>query len=433
MAGKAIRESFILVLNLLLQAAAVADDWPQWRGPRRDGTWREEGIVETFPVEGINILWRAPVGWGYSSPVVAEGRVFVTDSELEQPRARERVVCFDASSGKKLWAYAYDVTYPAWAFTPDQSGGPCATPVVADGKVYVVGGNGDVLCLSTAMGELVWRKELGKDYEISTLHCRGSPLIDHDRLIVFAGGKPNACVIALERSSGRELWKALDEAVSNSSPVIVRAAGKNQLIVWTGESVSALDPVTGATYWREPMTTSNNDAIATPVSDNDRLLISGLMFRLDPDKLTASVIWPENRALSHRILSNTSTPMLAGDLVFSATTQGDLVCLDARTGKEIWRTDKITDRKGGASIHLTAHGDAVFLYTDRGELIRARLTRAGYEEISRTRVIEPVFSFGGRKLTWSPPAYAGARIFVRDEREIVCASLAAAGRCQESR
>ncbi|MEQ1858337.1 MAG: PQQ-binding-like beta-propeller repeat protein [Chthoniobacteraceae bacterium] len=407
-------------LLAVLMSFARADDWPQWRGPQRDGVWRE-----SFPVEGVKIVWRAPVGAGWASPSVADGRVFVADAELVKPTARERVQGFDATSGKVLWTYAYDVSYPEWAFSPDQANGPAATPVVVDGKVYALGGSGEVLCLAAATGELLWRKDLGKEYKVPTLQCRPSPLIDGDLLIMHPGAKPGACVLALDRHTGREVWKALNESVSNSSPIIITSGGERQLIVWTGESVASLDPANGTTFWREPMTTSSNDDIATPVWSGDRLLISGLMFKLDARKPAASIVWPENRGVSKRVLSNTSTPMLAGDLVFSATNRGDLVCLDATTGAELWKTDKATDHKSGPSIHLTQHGDAFFLYNNLGELIRARLTRTGYEEISRSRVIEPVMPFGGRKLTWSPPAYANRHIFVRNERELVCASLAA--------
>jgi outer membrane protein assembly factor BamB len=197
------------------------------------------------------------------------------------------------------------------------------------------------------------------------------------------------------------------------------------LIVWTGESVTSLDPATGKLYWREQMVTSNNDAIPTPVFRKDRLLISGLMYQLDADKPTATVIWPGSKAPARRLLSNTSTPVLQGDYVYSARSTGQLVCLEAGTGKEIWKADQVTDLKNGASIHLTPNGDAMFLYTDRGELIRAELTPQGYREISRARLVEPVYAFGGRKVAWSPPAYANRHVFARTEKELVCASLAA--------
>jgi outer membrane protein assembly factor BamB len=405
---------------LLLAAAGRAEDWPQWRGPGRDGLWRE-----AFPSGGLQVRWRAPVGPGWSSPVVARGRVYLTDSRLSRPHAQERVLCFDAATGKPRWTFAYAVDYPDWAFTPGQEGGPCATPLVQAGKVYALGGNGHVHCLDARTGGLLWGRRLDKDYQVQALQCRSSPLLDGRLLILAVGGKPGACVIALDKDSGKEVWKALDEPVSNSSPIILTAGGKRQLVVWTGESVTALDPGTGKTYWRLPLVTSNNDAIATPASDGGLLLVGGLMLKLDPERPAASVLWPKSRVVSRRILSNTSTGVLVGGYVYSARSSGQLVCLEAATGKQVWETDKVTDLKGGASIHLTPQGDGMFLYTDRGELIRARLTARGYQEVSRARLLQPVYPFGGRKVAWSPPAYANRHVFARSEKELVCASLAA--------
>ncbi len=414
-----------LICLALLALSARADDWPQWRGPQRDNVWREQGIMETFPSDGLKILWRADAGGGWSSPVVADGRVFLIDSELKQPKARERVRCFEAASGELLWMYAYDVDYPDWAFGADQMGGPTPTSAVVDGKVYSLGANGAVTCLAATSGELIWSKDLAKEYGAASFKLRASPLVDGDLLILVVGGKPGACFVALDRRTGREVWKALEETVTASSPVIITAGGKRQLIVWTAESVTALDPATGNVYWREPMKTSNNDDNATPICVGDLLLVSGLMFQLDADKPGAKVIWPESRAASKRVLSNTSMPWLTADAVYSATNRGDLVCLDAATGKELWHTDKVTDRKNGPSIHITPNGDAAFLYTNLGELIRARLTPAGYEEISRTKLIEPFYFFAGHHLAWAPPAYANRCVFVCNEREILCAVRAA--------
>jgi outer membrane protein assembly factor BamB len=413
------------VASLMLTNTLWAEDWPQWRGPNRDGLWSETGVLETFPRDGLKIRWRAAVGPGWSSPVVAQGRVYLTDSHLRRPKAEERVLCFDETNGNPLWTHVYEVTYPDWAFTAEQNGCPCATPLVKDGKVYAVGGSGQVFCLDARTGKQSWEKRLEKEYEVAVLSCRPSPLLEGNLLIVCIGGKPGACVLALDKDSGKEIWKALDDPVSNSSPIIVQAGGKRQLIVWTGESVTSLDPATGKVYWREQMVTSNNDAIPTPVFQKNKLLISGLMYQLDSDKPVATILWPASKAPARRLLSNTSTPVLQGDHVYSARSSGQLVCLEAGTGKEIWKDDQVTDLKNGASIHLTPNGDAMFLYTDRGELIRAKLTPQGYREISRARLVEPVYAFGGRKVAWSPPAYANRHVFTRTEKELVCASLAA--------
>jgi outer membrane protein assembly factor BamB len=295
---------------------------------------------------------------------------------------------------------------------------------VADGKLYTFGCNGDAHCFAATTGEVLWHRDLGKDYGVVQMSPRASPLVDGANLILNAGGK-GACVIALDRLTGREVWKALDEHVANSTPAIVAAGGARQLIVWTGDSVSSLDPATGAVLWREPMKTSNNDDNATPVCVGDLLLVSGLMFRLDAGKPGAKVIWPENRGVTKRILTATSTPWLTGDCIYSVTTRGEFVCLDASTGRQIWATDKVTARKTGPCVHITPQGDGAFLYTDEGMLIRARLTPAGYEEVSRTKLIEPFYFFAGHHLAWAPPAYANRCVFVCNEQELICASLAA--------
>ena len=187
----------------------------------------------------------------------------------------------------------------------------------------------------------------------------------------------------------------------------------------------SLDPATGRVFWQERRRTAAQDAVATPVFHDGRLLLSGVMFKLDADKPAASILWRDSRAVPRGILSNTSTAVVQGDWVFSARSSGELVCLEAATGKQVWQTDKVTDQKGGASIHLTPHGEAMFLYTDRGELILAHLTARGYQEVSRALLLEPVYPFAGRKVTWPPPAYANRCVFARNERELVCASLAA--------
>ena len=149
-----------------------------------------------------------------------------------------------------------------------------------------------------------------------------------------------------------------------------------------------------------------------------------LELKLDADQPSASVLWPETRAVTKRILSNTSTALLQGDYVYSAKTSGELVCLEAGTGKEVWQTNTVTELKNGSSIHLAPCGGAVFLFTDRGDLIRAQLAPQGYREISRAHLLEPTSPFGDRKCAWTPPAYANRHVFARNDQELVCASLA---------
>jgi outer membrane protein assembly factor BamB len=401
-----------------------ADDWPQWRGPGRDGAWHEGKLLEKFPAAGLKIEWRVPVGWGWSSPVVAQGNVYVADAEVVPPKPKERLHCFDERTGKAIWTYAVEAEYPDWAFDPKQESGPVATPIVRDRKVYSVGRLGHLACLDAQSGAVVWIKDLAKAYQVAWSPGMPSPLIEGEQLILFLGGKPDACVVALDKNTGDEIWKALDETLTFSSPIVIDSGGKRQLIVWTQESVSSLDPATGGTYWRQRLLTSSDYAVSTPVFHENRLLIGGLMFQLDSNRPAAEVLWPASRVPARRILSHTSTALFQGDYVYSARSSGHLVCLDAATGAVVWESDKVTELKNGAAIHMTPTDDSILLFTDKGELIRAQLSPMGYTEISRAAVLEPTFPFGGRNLVWPPPAYANRHIFARSGKELICASLA---------
>jgi len=398
-----------------------ADDWPQWRGPNRDGVWNERGILETIPAEGLKVRWRVPVGPGFSSPVVAQGRVFVLDCELgpkETLKAKERVHCIDESTGKPLWTYSYDVNYPSWAWPPDciPGQGPTSTPIVQGGRVYTVGALGHLACLDVLTGTPLWLRTLAPDYGVVEFSIRGSPLIEGDLLIVQMGyNKPRVGVVAFEKETGKEVWKALDENEGGycSSPLVVEAGGKRQLIVTSERGVTSLDPATGRAWWCEKFVAG----IPTPVVSGNRLLVNGLMFTLDAGKPAASVVWPARKPDGQ--LSDTTTAIFHGDLVFSHKKPDRLVCLEASSGRPLWETQQVK-----SSMHsLTRCGDGAFLLTDQGELIRVRLGARGYEEAGRAALLKPTCKEARGFMLYAAPAYANRHVFARNDEELICASL----------
>ena len=415
----------VVALGLVVALAAGAEDWPQFRGPGRDSVWHETGIPRTFPAEGLKVRWRAAVGAGNSSPIVVRGHVYLTDLEANKPRMWERVLCFDEKTGNRLWTYRDEVDYPE-GFDPKNPSGPCPTPIAKGNRVFTLGATGHLLCLDARKGSLIWKRILGRDYDlIASPELTPCPLIEGGRLIVVIGGKPGACVVAFDKRTGKEVWRALEDPQwVFSSPIVISAGGKRQLIVWTPKGVTSLNPTTGRTWWREELATREDYAVATPVCLGDRLLISGLMFRLGRNKPGATVVWPETKALSLRVLSHTCMPMILGEYVFAGKIGGRLVCLDASTGSQVWETDKVTPPGHGGTIHLTLNGDSVLLFTDQGDLIRARLDGAGYHELGRVHLIEPDYQFGARKVAWAPLAFANQHVFARNNHELICASLA---------
>jgi outer membrane protein assembly factor BamB len=370
----------------------------------------ETGVLQSFPLEGLKVLWRVPVGVGFSSPCVVQGRVYLTDSQVTRSTTRENVHCLDAATGRAVWTHTYDVEYPEWGADPDHPFGPIATPVIADGKVYTLGRVSNLLCLDAITGRVLWHNDLPKQYQTKD-DLRGSscsPIIEGKLLIIAIAKSPQASIVAFDRDSGRQVWESLDEIPSNSSPIVIPSAGRRQIIVWAYKSVAALDPPTGQILWRQSVNTGPTYTVATPVWKDDWLLLGGLMLKLTPEKLAVSALWPEEMRPSGIHVSDTSTPLIQDGLVFSPTSKGQLLCLDAATGRQLWQTDRVTEQKGGASIHLTAVPSihCLFLYTDRGDLILSRPTAAGYHEISRAHLIDPTSDYAGRKMAWPPPAYA---------------------------
>jgi outer membrane protein assembly factor BamB len=416
------------VIFLLIHGTIIAADWPQWRGSNRDGAWSESGILSSIPAKGLVPKWKVPVGFGYSSPIIADGKLYLSDLVVEKKTVHERALCFNARSGKQVWMTQHDATPPDWFFTPEQMRGPGSTPIIHNGRVYAISMFTTLECLDARTGSVVWKHELTAEYQLPPSSLDASPLVDGNLLIAAIGGRPDAGVVAFDLVTGREVWRALAEAATWSSPVIVSAGGTRQLIVWMRQSVTSLNPTNGAVFWREPTVSGGSpgfSAVSTPVIQRDRLLVSGLMFQLDGTKPAAKVLWPDTPSGTARILSDTSTPLFRDDYVYSPRSGGLFVCLEAGTGRELWQTNTVTELRRGACVHLIPNGSSLFLLTDQGDLVRAQLTPAGYRELGRTHLIDPTSPLFEKKFAWSAPAFADRNIFVRNDRELRCYSLAA--------
>ncbi len=422
---------FVFLLQVLFATALGAADWPQWQGPNRDGVWRDAGILASFPSVGLVPKWKVEVGLGYSSPIIKDGKLYLTDLVPEQPLVRERTLCLNARTGKRIWMTEHAANGPDWFFNPAQMRGPGATPLFYRDRVYCLSMFSVLKCLEARAGREVWKRDLVAEYQLPPSSLDASPLIENNLLILSIGGRPGAGVVALDPSTGREVWRALGESATWSSPVVVSAGGTRQLIVWMRESVTSLNPTNGAVYWRIPTVSGGSpgfSAVSTPVLQGDRLLISGLMLQLSQTEPAAKVLWPENPSGRGRILSDTSTPLFRDDFIYSPRSGGMFVCLEAGTGREFWQTNTVTGLRQGACVHFIPAGPNLFLYTDQGDLLRAELSPSGYRELGRVHLIDPTSPLFEHKFAWSPPAMAGQEMFVRNDRELRCYSLAGKSR-----
>ncbi len=433
----------VLLVSGLFLGAVGADDWPQWLGPQRDAIWRESGILKTFPADGPKVLWRTPVGGGYTGPAVAMGRVFLMDRLLaegaknhdekvipQRPKnsiaGKERVLCFDQKTGKELWKHEYDCPY-----TVSYPVGPRCTPIVEDGKVYTLGTEGDLRCLDAASGKLLWSKDFKKDYQATTPIWGHSahPLIIGQKIICMVGG-PQATVVAFHKDTGEELWKALSaKNVGYCPPILIQAGGQPQVIVWHGEAAASLNPDNGQVHWSHPLPTYQAMSISMPRFFEDKLFFTAypqtaLVVQLAKDQPQMEVVWKGDRKKG--LYSVFSTPFVENGHIYGNSAEGRLVCIKADTGEKLWESLKPNHDKRlpSADLFIVKNGDRFFLQNEFGELIIAKLSPQGYEEISRAKLMQPTSTAWGRDVVWSHPAFADRCIFTRNDQELICVSLA---------
>ena len=440
-----------LFVTIGFVAAAVlplaAEDWPEWRGAGRLGVWTETGILEEFPAGGLTATWRIPIGGGYAGPSVADGRVFVTDARRADPRstaAVERLLALDEATGEVLWTREWDTNYAGLQLI--YATGPRATPTVDGDRVYAVGAAGNLLAVNVADGSVLWQKDYVRDFNASipSWGIAGAPLVDGDRLICLVGGEPDAKVVAFDKLTGEVLWEALssDWEPGYAAPIIVDAAGTRQLIIWHPRAISSLDPETGAVYWEVPHIVDMGMSISTAVQSGPYMFVTSQyggarMLRLAESHPDAALAWEgvghsdaEHGRVFDTLDSVFGSPVIAGDYLYGVDSYGTLRCLELRTGRRVWETDALVgDRARHASAFLVRHGDRYFINTDAGELVIARLSPEGYEEISRTHLIDPTSPVTRRRaqgpvVHWSHPAYANRHIVTRNDEEIVRFSLA---------
>ncbi len=437
-----VRTTSVLLL-LALSAPVVADEWPQWRGPQRDGVWRESGLPSGLTDREVAIRWRVPAALGYAGPAVAGGKVYLFEyeqsaGEIEnRPNARaklegqERLRCLDARSGDELWKYeyprTYEISYPS---------GPRCTPTVDSDRVYVLGAEGDLTCVSTGDGSVVWSKSFSTDYGAKTPIWGHSahPLVDGDNLYCVVGGE-GSIAVAFDKMTGQEKWRALSaNEPGYCPPTMMTIAGEQQLIIFYPRAIAGMNPATGEELWSVPIEPSYGMSIAQPLLADDRLFISGynasVCFGLPSPGKEPEIFWAGKPKTS--ISSSNVSPIYDGELIYGVDANDSaLVAVDPASGQRLWQTKTPTVGEGSRGRHGTVflvrqgETDRYWLFSEKGDLILAKLGRAGYEELGRQNILSTTSGAFGRTVVWSHPAFADRAVFARNDKEIVCVDLAA--------
>jgi len=377
--------------------------WTDFRGPNRDGRYDETPILTAWPKRGLTRLWKQPVGGGYASFVIAEGRAFT----IEQRRNREVVAAYDINTGRELWTNSW-----AADFREAMGGdGPRATPTWHEGRLYAQGAEGELRCLDAATGKLVWSKNILADNSASNLNwgMAASPLVVDEKLIVQPGGSGGKSVVAYHKLTGAVVWKALDDRQAYTSPMLVTLGGRRQIITVTAVRALGLTPEDGALLWEYPWVTEYDVNASQPiVTGPNRVFIStgyghgAAVLELQPagKTFTVRVVWQNTR------MKNKFNPSVLHEGHIYGLDEGILACLDVETGQQKWKGG----RHGYGQLLLA--GGHLVVTTETGEVVLVKATPERHQELAQFSAID------GK--TWNVPALAGGRLFVRNTTEMAC-------------
>jgi outer membrane protein assembly factor BamB len=417
------KSSLLPLVLAALARSAFGADWPQWRGPNRDAVVSDPNHkFEKLPVEP-KVLWKIDAGPGQSSPVVASGKAVFLDAVNGQETAH----CLDAESGKALWTVAVG---PTVEFSPAYGGGPRCTPLIDGDRVYAQSSGGEFRCLALADGKRIWGTSFGENYGATFIGNKsgdpagkeaasrrhgnnGCAAIDGDRIFVPVGSTNGATLVAFDKKTGKELWRAGNDNTAYSSVMVGTLAGVRQAVHFTADALMGVDVACGKMLWRVPLKTGAKRHACTPVLAGDTVTVASTsigtqQFRIvrDGSGLRAQPAWVNTACKT--ILG---TPTLVGKNLFTVgpTDRADLVCLDFETGKQAWTQRGLSDYAS-----LTVVNDKILVLNSTGELLLVKANPTKYEELGRMQLCAK---------TWASPAYADGKLFVKDEAHLAALSF----------
>jgi outer membrane protein assembly factor BamB len=398
----------VLLVGLSFTSAA---DWPQYLGPKRDGSSPETGLLTGWPAAGPKVLWKVEGGEGYSSVAVAGGKCYT----LVQRGGEELVVALDVANGKEVWKHKL-----GGAYKNQYGDGPRCTPAIDGGKVYVQSTNGPLVCLEADSGKMVWEHDLFKEFNSKNIDygyaC--SPMIEGDLLLTEPGGK-GASVVAFDKKSGKVAWKAGDDKAAYASPIVMTVAGKKQAIFFNAGGLLSVGFADGKELWQVPWKTEFDCNIATPLLIGDKLFVSSgenvgcAMF--SPSATGKPELLWESKGVKSVMKNYWATAVHHDKHLYGISGEYEgvvnLNCVDAASGKLVWSEQRF--QRGNVTI---ADGHLYILTID-GNLIVAPASPKGYQEKGKAKLLEPAKYINA-------PTISDKKLYGRDQKSIICVDIA---------
>ncbi len=391
--------AILLVFSLLPDVVAqVAGDWPQWRGPNRDGISKETGLLKQWPDGGPPLVWKATgAGTGYSSLAVSDGRIYTIGLRGD----REFIIAFDVATGKQIWATPHGTAY-----RDSRGDGPRGTPTIDGDRLYALGGNGDLSAVDLKTGRIVWNINVLSKFGGENIQwgISESPLVIGEKLLVNPGG-PGASIVALNKKDGSLIWKSQSDRAGYSSGMPVQIGSTTQVVFFTNNRAVGLDLKDGKLLWEYPRVANDVANVATPVVRGNRVFISsdygtgGGVVEIKADGKASELYFTRDMKNHH------SSSILIGDHLYGFSSS-ILTAMKFDTGEVAWR-----DRSVGKGSLVYADGH-LYAYSENGVVGLVEATPAGYREKGRFRIQQ------GSLPTWTHPVIAGGRLYLRDQDTI---------------
>lgn len=391
---------FVTCVILLSAGFIFAQDWPQWRGPNRDGKVKGFTEPKEWPSE-LTLKWKTAVGLGDSTPALVGNKLYVFTRQGDE----EVNLCLDAQTGKELWKDKY----AAMAVTgpPSRHPGPRSSPAVADGKVVTIGVGGVLSCLDAATGKVLWRKDPYPNV-VPQFFTAMSPIIVDGMAVAHLGGKDNGGIIAYDLDSGDPKWQWTEEGPEYSSPSLLTVEGIKQIVTLTEKSIVGIGVADGKLLWQLPFVPERRAYnAATPIIDGQTVIYTGagrgtkaVKIEKQKDGFAPKEIWS-----NAEVAPQFNTPVLKDGLLFGLSNRGNFFCINNQTGQTAWIDPAQTDRGGFAAI--VDAGSVILALPSSAELIVIKPIDKEYTELARIKVSE--------KATYAHPVITGNRIFIKDE------------------